>query len=79
MLLAAAVVLRCCSGCVLHEMVVPGLPQQQFPPAEQRLPGLSGDPPPTLQPLFQSCVAHLAQQRPSAQAVMVCLKNMQAV
>jgi DNA-binding helix-hairpin-helix protein with protein kinase domain len=60
-------------------MLVPGLPQQQFPLAEQRLPGLVNPPPPALQALFQSCVAQSAQQRPSAHTVMVSLKNMQAV
>jgi hypothetical protein len=67
-----------CTGCVLHEMLVVGLPQAtDFPAAEKRLPGLAGCPPQGLQELFQSCVSQ-ADMRCTAQAAVAKLQSMQA-
>lgn len=65
-------------GCVLHEMMMVGLPQAaEFPSAEKRLPGLAGCPPQGLEELFQSCVAQ-ANVRCTAQAAVAKLQSMQA-
>lgn len=58
-------------------MMVPGVPQQQFPPADQRLPGLSDAPPAGLEDLFESCLAEAGNSRLTAQAIMMNLRSMQ--
>jgi hypothetical protein len=58
-------------------MLVPTLPQAQFPAADARLPALADAPPAELEPLFQACVHQDVLQRPTAQVVWHRLQQMQ--